>query len=150
MRIGRLGFVILVLLTSLSTVGDGKVARARANLRTLEIEQGPPPPPPPRFIAFRSLERRIEMREDEELIVGEMAADCAPGLNSVFVVSSRDTPFVTLSDDSCPTSGKYRSLIRVAPQRGDTGKYRVVVCGNACNGIATSCFSFDIKVKQAL
>jgi hypothetical protein len=155
MRIGRFGLVTLVLMTSASTIGDVRVTSSEAELRTATIGQEPLPPPPPRFIPFRSLEKRLEIREEEILIVGEMEVECAPvySQTATFVVSSLDTPFVTLIDDSClcPTSGsKFRSLIRLAPRRGDKGKYRVVICGNACLGNGNECFAFDIKVKAAL
>ena len=154
MRTQRVALAILALLISVSTMGDMSTGRSEADLRTATIGQELPPPLP-RFIPFRSLEKRLEIREEKVLIVGEMTADCAPVYpqTATFVVSSRDTPFVTLIDDSClcPTSGsKFRSLVRLAPRDGDKGKYRVVICGNACLGGANECVAFDIKVKAAL
>ena len=152
MKIGRISFIGLVLLSSLSTIGDREMTRADADLRNLVQE--PPPPLGPRFVLFRSLEGRLVIQEQETLIVGEGMADCAPDVPQIgFFAVTSDTPFVTLIDDSClcPTSGsKFRFLISIAPQRGDAGKYRVAICGSACGVNPFSCFPIDIKVKAAL
>lgn len=153
MGIRRIALASFVLLIPISLIGAGKTVRTEADTRA--VEQGPPAPPVPVLFSFRSLEQRIQIWEEEVVIVGEMVATCPPvySQNAVFVVSSADTPFVTLIEDSClcPTSGsKFRSLIRIAPQRGNAGKYRVVICGNACGGSQNACYGFDIKVKLAL
>lgn len=148
MEVRRISFITLVLLGSIVTTSDRRIAGAEGDLPNRAVTQDPPVADTARFIPFRSLERRLEIREEETLIVGEIAADCAPGVASNFLVISPDKPFVTLIDDSCSTVGKFRWLIRLAPQRGDAGKYRVTICGSAC--LFGHCYTFDIKVNAAL
>ena len=152
MRIKRVASAGFVLLISISLIGDGKTGRTEGDTGT--VEQEPPAPPVPVLFAFRSLEERIQIVEEEVVIVGEMVATCPPVYSQFanFIVSSPNTPFVTLLDDSClclATGSRFRSLIRIAPPRGSAGKYKVVICGNACGGNANACYSFDIKVKAA-
>ena len=154
MRIVRITFVSLLLLGSLSAIGDRKeVTRAKA-------EAVPPNPSlcqaimGPVFVNFLPLGGGLLIREGDIIIVGEMKANCLPLPGAPQGASfSADPSFVTFEDDSClcPTSGsKIRFLVRIAPQRGDAGKYRVAIRGSACGVSIIEPFFFRIKVKPAL
>jgi hypothetical protein len=143
MTTAKAGLVGVVLLIAMIFKGDAKMPRADSYPRARTIQQDAAPPLPV-FVPFVSLDGRLTIREGETLIIGEMVTECLPGFSGVFV---SDTSFVTLIDDSCLCTGKVRFLIRVAPQRGDAGKYHVVIRGNACNANANSLDTFDIKVK---
>jgi hypothetical protein len=153
MRPGRIVLIIIALFGCSSVVSDHRMASSGPEPRAESFtQQQPPPPPPPTFIPFRSIEKRLVISEREVAIVGVLAANCDPVYSQFanFSVVSPDTPFVDLIDDSsqCATGSRFRFLVRVAPQRGDAGKYQVVICGNACGGMPV-CIDFEIKVKKA-
>lgn len=148
MRIARISFVSLVVLGSLSSIGDREMTRAKADLPNHGVYQAIPVPV---FIAFVPVGSRLLIREGDTMIVGEMRSNCPAGFDPSPAFSA-DPSFVTLIDDSClcPTSGsKIRFLVQIAPQRGDAGKYSVVIRGSACGVHSNEATSFNIKVKPA-